>query len=127
EIILTNTIYIDRKDFKEEDVPEYYGLAYKTENNEPKWVRLKYGPLIAITDVKKDEKGEIVELNAIYDDSNRQTRGTIHWVSFKEDGSEPDTAEIRLYSHLFKSEKPFKLDDWLSDINPDSLKIVKGY
>lgn len=35
--------------------------------------------------------------------------------------------QVRLYDVLFKSEAPETLgDEWLGDINPDSLQIVKG-
>lgn len=130
KVLLTNTVYVEKTDFREEDDPEFFGLALKTKNNEPKWVRLKYGPVVAIKEVKRDENGEIVELVATkHENEKSQTKGTIHWVSFKEDGSEPDSAEIRMYSHLFKNEKPFKLkgDQWLSDINPDSLVVKRGF
>lgn len=38
-----------------------------------------------------------------------------------------DVVQVRLYDVLFKSEAPDSLgDEWLSDLNPDSLQVVKG-
>lgn len=37
---------------------------------------------------------------------------------------EPHKVEVRLYDKLFKSEQPNSLDDWLADLNPDSLKVT---
>jgi hypothetical protein len=35
--------------------------------------------------------------------------------------------QVRLYDVLFKSESPDALgDEWLGDLNPDSLQIIKG-
>lgn len=35
--------------------------------------------------------------------------------------------QVRLYDVLFKSEAPDALgDEWLSDLNPDSLQMVQG-
>jgi glutaminyl-tRNA synthetase len=37
------------------------------------------------------------------------------------------TMQVRLYDVLFKSESPEALgDEWLGDLNPDSLQIIKG-
>lgn len=36
-------------------------------------------------------------------------------------------SQVRLYEVLFKSESPDALgDEWLTDLNPDSLQIIKG-
>lgn len=35
--------------------------------------------------------------------------------------------QVRLYDVLFKSESPDALgDEWLGDLNPDSLQVVRG-
>jgi glutaminyl-tRNA synthetase len=32
--------------------------------------------------------------------------------------------EVRLYDKLFKSKEPGNLENWLGDLNPDSLKVI---
>ena len=34
--------------------------------------------------------------------------------------------QVRLYEYLFTCEDPASKDDWLDDLNPDSLTVVKG-
>ena len=42
-------------------------------------------------------------------------------------GEAPPAMEARLYGTLFRSQSPGDLgDDWLADLNPDSLTIVRG-
>lgn len=135
KITLTKVVYIERSDFKETDIEKYNGLALVTKNGQPKWVRLKYGVVIAITKVIKDEKtGEILELEAIHDEKEEIKRpsGTIHWVpapNADDLSIEPLKAEFRLYSHLFRSEKPVQLkaEERMADLNPDSLVVCHGY
>ena len=47
-------------------------------------------------------------------------RGTIHWVS----AEHAVKAEVRLYDHLFTSERPDDDDDFMSTLNPDSLEVI---
>jgi glutaminyl-tRNA synthetase len=122
---LSNVVYIERSDFKEEDVKNFFGLALKTADNKPKWVGLKYAYPIAITDAKKDANGRIVELSAICEKdkdaiAKMKLKGHLHWVAQPEVGKEPAKIEVRLYDKLFKSKNPGSLDDWLGDLNPHS-------
>jgi glutaminyl-tRNA synthetase len=80
--------------------------------------------------VVKDASGEIVELRATIDQeslsgatASRRVKGTIHWVS----AAHAVDAEVRLYDRLFASEDPSDEGrDPLTDLNPDSLEIVRG-
>eukprot|EP01120_Amphizonella_sp_Union-15-10_P016912 TRINITY_DN9190_c0_g1_i4.p1 TRINITY_DN9190_c0_g1~~TRINITY_DN9190_c0_g1_i4.p1 ORF type:complete len:778 (+),score=168.07 TRINITY_DN9190_c0_g1_i4:84-2417(+) len=126
------TLFIERSDFKDEDVKDYYGLALKTKDGKPKYVRLKYAYNVAVTEAIKDQEGKIVELKAIYDSHNTiKSQGFIHWVAdTSKEGTKPLVAEIRLYDRLFKSKYPAELklkDDWLDDLNPNSLTITKAF
>jgi glutaminyl-tRNA synthetase len=48
----------------------------------------------------------------------------LHWVSI----AHAITIEVRLYDRLFKVEDPSNEDgDFKDYINPDSLKVVKGF
>ena len=51
-------------------------------------------------------------------------KGTIHWVS----AAHAYTAEVRLFDRLFTRENPYEVDeqgqDFISNLNPDSLTIL---
>ncbi|MYD52449.1 MAG: glutamine--tRNA ligase/YqeY domain fusion protein [Dehalococcoidia bacterium] len=115
-------LYIERDDFMEEPPRKFFRLAPGRE------VRLRYGYFITCTDVIKDDAGEIIELRCTYDPETRggqapdgrKVRGTIHWVS----AEHAVNAEVRLYDHLFTSERPDDDDDFMSTLNPHSLEVV---
>jgi len=114
-------VYIDRADFAEQDNKNFWGLAPGKE------VGLRYAHNITCTDVVRDCNGRIVKILATYDPSHsRKPKGHIHWVAQPRPNEEPQTAEIRLYEPLFLSEKPDELKNWETDINPNSLTIVKA-
>ena len=85
---------------------------------------------------RKRWKGNIVEIHCTYDPetksgsqaSTRKVKGTIHWVS----ANSAVDAEVRLYDYLFKNEinddptKEEDDDDFISKLNPDSLRILKN-
>ena len=115
-------LYIDRDDFMEDPPRKFFRLAPGRE------VRLRYGYFITCTDVIKDDAGEVIELRCTYDPETRggqapdgrRVRGTIHWVS----AEHAINAEVRLYDHLFTSERPDDDDDFMSTLNPDSIEVV---
>ncbi len=116
-------IYIERDDFMEEPVKGFTRLAPEVE------VRLMSAYYIVCTGVVKDAAGRIVELRAIYDPATRggtstdgrKVRGTLHWVS----AEHALPAEVRLYDNLFTKPDPQENgENFLDNINPDSLKIV---
>jgi glutaminyl-tRNA synthetase len=58
--------------------------------------------------------------------SNRKVKGTLHWVSV----NHAVEAEVRLYDRLFIKENPDDAEegkDYKDYLNPDSLRIAKGY
>ena len=116
-------IYIERDDFMEEPVKGFTRLAPEVE------VRLMSAYYIVCTGVVKDAAGRIVELRAMYDPATRggtsadgrKVRGTLHWVS----AEHALPAEVRLYDNLFTKPDPQENgENFLDNINPDSLKIV---
>lgn len=129
KVPFTRELYIEREDFMEEPAPKFFRLAPGKE------VRLKYSYIIKCEDFIKDpETGQITEIHCTYDpetlsgrsQSNRKVKGTLHWVS----ASHALEAEIRLYDRLFMSEDPEDVEegiDYKTNLNPDSLKIVKGF
>ena len=118
-------LYVERDDFREDPPRKFYRLGPGRE------VRLRYGYMITCTDVVKDETtGEVVELRCTYDPETRgghapdgrKVRGTIHWVS----AAHSLSAELRLYDHLFQTERPDEADDPLSELNPASLEVLRS-
>jgi glutaminyl-tRNA synthetase len=122
KIAFSKEIYIDRADFMEEPPKKYFRLSPGKE------VRLKFAYYITCNDMIKDSDGEITELRCTYDpetrggrsEDGRKVRGTLHWVSAKENIK----AEIRLYDRLFQSEYPEKGGDFIENLNQESLTII---
>lgn len=129
KIPFSKELYIEREDFKEEANRKFFRLTIGKE------VRLKSAYIIKGEKVIKDEKGEIIEIHCTYDpesksgsgteESLRKVKGTLHWVSIPH----AIEAEIRLYDRLFTVATPDsdKDKDFMEFINPDSLKIIKGF
>jgi glutaminyl-tRNA synthetase len=113
-ITLTKTIFIESSDFREVDDENFFGLSINKETG------LKYGGTIFCKSMTKDDAGQIV-LQCTYNEEVKKTKGRIHWISEKD----AVKCEARLYDHLFKSENPATLENYLDDINPSSL-IVRG-
>ena len=115
----SRALYIERDDFREVPPPRYFRLAPGRE------VRLRGAYLVRCVGIVRDPRTEeIVEIRCTYDPATRggsapdgrKVRSTIHWVS----AAHALPATVRLYDHLFVSENPGG-DDWLSELNPDSL------
>ncbi len=124
----SRVLYIERDDFMEEPPKGFFRLAPGRE------VRLRGACLVTCTGVVRDERGGIAELRCSWDPASlggnapdgRKVKGTLHWVS----AAHAVKAEVRLYDRLFTKENPYEAEegkDFLSNINPDSLKIVTGY
>ena len=120
-IPLTSTLYIDRKDFEEEPPKGFKRLIPGGE------VRLRHAYVIKCDEVIKDENGEVVELKCSIDPETlgknpegRKVKGVIHWVS-AEKGVK---AEVRIYDRLFTEADPEVGEDFLENLNPNSLTIV---
>ena len=124
KISFSKEIFIERNDFMEDPPKKYFRLSLGKE------VRLKFAYYITCTEVIKNEKGEISEIHCTYDpntkggmsDDGRKVRGTLHWVS----AGECIEADIRLYDRLFISKNPESSGDFIDDLNPDSLKLIKN-
>jgi glutaminyl-tRNA synthetase len=128
KVALTKEIYIDRDDFTENPPKGFFRLAPGME------VRLRYACYITCTKVVKDASGNVTEIHANFDPESRgaatkdgrKVKGTIHWVS----ATVNTPLEIRLYENLFSKENPDDVPEggsFLDNLNPNSLKIVRGY
>lgn len=129
QIPFSRELYIEREDFKEEAGNKFFRLKIGGE------VRLKSAYIIKAESVDKDENGEITTIYAAYDpksrsgsgteESLRKVKGTLHWVS----AQHALPVEVRIYDRLFTTPQPDaeKEADFMEFLNPDSLKIVKGF
>ncbi len=123
QVPFSRVLYIERDDFMEVPAKKFFRLSPGNE------VRLRYAYILKCERVVKDANGGIVELRATIDPESlsgataaRRVKGTIHWVS----AAHAIDAEVRLYDRLFASEDPSDEGrDPLTDLNPDSLEIVR--
>ena len=123
KLAFSKEIFIDKNDFMEDPPKKFFRLSPGKE------VRLKFAYYIKCENVIKDESGEIIEIHCSYDpntkggmsEDGRKVRGTLHWVSTQE----CIEAEVRLYDRLFMSDNPENDGDFLNDLNPESLSIIK--
>ncbi len=118
-------IFIESEDFMEEPPKKFFRLKPGGE------VRLKYSYIIRCEEVVKNDDGSIKEIRCTYDPDSkeggatagRKVKGTLHWV----EASTALDAEVRLYDYLLKTdEKGDTPDDFLSAVNPDSLKVIQS-
>lgn len=126
ELRFSRELLIERDDFMEYPPKKYFRLA------PAQMVRLKSAYIIKCEDVKKDAAGNITELYCTYvpesksgqDTSGISVKGTLHWVN----AAEAIEVEVREYDRLFRVEDPSsEAGDFKDYINPESLKIVKGF
>lgn len=140
-IPLTREIYIEREDFMIDAPKKYFRLKPDGE------VRLKGAYIIKCERYDVDENGSVTCIYCTVDKASksgsegadRKVKGTIHWVSAEQNVP----FEARLYDVLILDEKPEETpaeatedeesedaaagDDFLRQVNPDSLKVVSGY
>lgn len=123
DIPVTATIYIDKNDFAEVPPKGFKRLVPDGE------VRLRHAYVIKCDEVIKDAAGEVVELKCSIDPDTlgknpegRKVKGVIHWVS----AEQGVPAEVRIYDRLFNHADPEEGDDYLQNLNPESLKVVRA-
>ena len=123
KLAFSKEIFIDKNDFMEDPPKKFFRLSPGKE------VRLKFAYYIVCEDVIKNDSGEITEIHCSYDpntkggmsEDGRKVRGTLHWVS----AQEFIEAEVRLYDRLFMSDNPENNGDFIDDLNPESLSVIK--
>lgn len=128
KFFFTKELYIESTDFKENPDSEFFRLSPGKE------VRLRNAYVIKCHEVIKDAHGKVTELHCTYlpetkggkpTSDGRKIKGIIHWVS----ATECVEAEVRVYGRLFSVSDPENTPegkDFKSNLNPDSLKIVKN-
>jgi glutaminyl-tRNA synthetase len=123
EVPFGRELWIEQEDFREDAPAKFFRLEPGSE------VRLKHAYYITCDEVVKNDRGEVVELRCTYDPETRggdspdkrKVKGTLHWVS----APHAIEAEVRLYDHLFKVPFPDEGDDFIANLNPDSLAVLK--
>ena len=121
-------LWIESNDFMIEPIKKYKRLYVGNE------VRLYKAYYVTCTGYDLDENGNVKAVHCTYDPESfggdtadgRKVRGTIHWVSAKDNVK----AQVRLYDRLFDVENPSDEDGVSSfedNLNPDSLKTVTAY
>ena len=123
KLAFSKQIFIDKNDFMEDPPKKFFRLSPGKE------VRLKFAYYIVCENVIKNDSGEITEIHCSYDpntkggmsEDGRKVRGTLHWVS----AQEFIEAEVRLYDRLFMSDNPENNGDFIDDLNPESLSVIK--
>jgi glutaminyl-tRNA synthetase len=124
----TKTIYIDASDFTEDTTLSRKKFKRLVIGD---YVRLRGAYVIKADEVVKNDQGKVVEVIAsLVPDTVGQNpppemkpRGVIHWVS----ATEGKEVELRLYDRLFTAEAPGKeTGNYLDDVNPDSLQVIKA-
>jgi glutaminyl-tRNA synthetase len=132
------TVLIERSDFFDLDGPEGAANGGKPPKGFKRLlpndkVRLRYAYVIECQEVVRDpETGEPVELKCVYYPDSRagvtpegmdRVKGIIHWV----EASTAVKCTVNQYDRLFVTEEPGKESgDFLKDLNPESLQVLKG-
>ena len=124
KIPFTKELYIEREDFMIDPPKKYFRLSPGKE------IRLKHAYYIICTSYKTDDTGKVTEVHCTYDpaskggwtEDGRKVKGTSHWVSAKENLK----VEVRLYDQLFTKKNPDEEGDFISNLNPDSCKVLDG-
>ena len=120
-------LWVERSDYEETPPKGFFRLFPGNK------VRLKYGHVIECTGATRDASGAIVEIQAkLIPDSKSGTpgadaikvKGVITWVAV----ADAIATELRLYDRLFKEPHPGTGEqDFLQELNPNSLQTVTGY
>ncbi len=121
KVPFTKLVYIENTDFRETDEKNYYGLA------PGKSVMLRYAYPITCTGFTKGPDGSVLEVQVEYEKDfagKKPPKGVLNWVGQPAPGKEPHRMEARLYDNLFSSAT--LPEEWLEDLNKDSLTIVSG-
>ncbi|MCE2856707.1 MAG: glutamine--tRNA ligase/YqeY domain fusion protein [Comamonadaceae bacterium] len=121
------SLWIERSDYEETPPKGFFRLFPGNK------VRLKYGYVIECTGAIKDAKGHVTEVLAqLIPDTKSGTpgsdsvkvKGVMTWVA----QADAVAAEVRLYDRLFNEANPDAGGkDFLSCLNPDSLKVIQAY
>lgn len=115
-------LWIDANDFMLDAPKKFFRLAPGKE------VRLRHSYIIKCEEVVfAGEKIEKLKCSVDWETlgrnpEDRKVRGVIHWVS----GKNPLKIQCNLYEDLFLDENPEAVEDFMVNLNPNSLKVVEA-
>ncbi|WAQ93259.1 hypothetical protein PtA15_18A317 [Puccinia triticina] len=124
----TKVIYIERDDFSRVDSEDFFRL---TPSRSVGLFQVPY-PIKCKSWTTDPSSGDVTELVCTYENDRPVTKANkpkayIHWIAHSESLHSPvKVHETRIYKTLFKSTNPASLDDFLTDVDPNSLEIVHG-
>ncbi|HTM60098.1 MAG TPA: glutamine--tRNA ligase/YqeY domain fusion protein [Burkholderiales bacterium] len=119
DVPFSGELWIEREDYQEKPEKGYFRLFPGNE------VRLRFGYVVKCIGMKDGV------VHCTYHEDSRsgtpgadkyKVKGNIHWVSAKHSHA----ADVRLYDRLFKVAEPGVGHDFLQDLNPASIKLVKA-
>jgi glutaminyl-tRNA synthetase len=124
KLTFSRELYIEQEDFMENPPKKFFRLSPGNE------VRLRYAYFVTCRDVVKNGNGAITELRCIYDPATkggnapdgRKVKATMHWLS----AMDAVPAEVRFYNPLFSKPDPAGGTEFVKDLNPQSLEILKA-
>ena len=119
---LGRELYVERDDVSLDPPKGWRRLAPGAE------VRLRHGYVVRVTDIETDAEGGVARVVATADlatldaePEGRRVAGVVHWA----DAESARPARFRLYDRLFAVPQPS--EDFLDELNPDSLVERGGY
>ena len=122
-IPFSRELWIEREDFAETPPKGYFRLF--PGNN----VRLRYGYVVKCTGCDKDQQGNIIAVHCEFLPNTKsntpgadtvKVKGNIHWLSARH----AHAGEVRLYDRLFRVPHPGRENDFTSELNPGSKRVV---
>lgn len=123
--IFSNTLYIDKNDFYENKTPNLFKKLILGQE-----IRLRHAYIIKAEKIEKDKFNNIKTIFCSYDKNtlgkkpkNRKISGVIHWISKKN----ILPANFFLYEKLFLTKFPEIEENFLHQINKNSLIIKSGF
>lgn len=125
KVAFSREIYIDRSDFCIVANKKFKRLVLG------KQVRLRNAYIIKAESIEQDKSGKIIIIHCSYDANTlnknpvdgHKVKGVIHWVS----ATRSVNAEFHLYDKLFITHNPSASENFLENLNPDSLLFRYGF
>ncbi len=123
-VVFGKKLYIERSDFIKEPNKKFFRLYPGAV------VRLKSSYAVSCTSFVEDENGVVKEVHCNY---HKETSGgknldgvkiksTIHWVNV----NHCVNSTVNMYDYLFKVPNPDSFGDFLNELNPESMKVIKN-
>lgn len=118
----TDYIYIERDDFFDGQPPKSYKRLAESQTVGLRFINM----VVQVQKANRDDSGKVTELEVkiIPIADTKKPKAFIHWVA-----KDCRKAEIRLYENLFLHKNPEDKDQvpdgFISDINPNSMRIIK--